>query len=128
MAGAHGRLGPEQEARLFEGIRLFNAGEHWHAHEAWEGLWLSFDADAERDDKRFVQGLIMAAAMLVQYERGVARGVANHYANAQARLAPHAPHKWGVDVADLLAQLEGYAVTAGEQSLKAEAVQVRWQP
>ena len=24
-----------------EGIRLFNAGEFWHAHEQWESCWLA---------------------------------------------------------------------------------------
>lgn len=111
-----------QRDQLAEGVRLFNAGKHWHAHEAWEGLWLSL----EGDEKRFVQGLIMAAAMLVQYRKGVARGVRNHWANVQARLPSHGPQKWGIDVADLLAQLEAFAATADTLTLEPEGVQIRW--
>lgn len=94
-------LSPEQGALLDEGIALFNAGKHWHAHEAWEHLWLQLDGD----DKRFVQGLIMAAAMLVQYGKGVRQGVINHYRNVEARL--DGPH-WGLNVDGLMAQLLPY--------------------
>ncbi len=98
---------------LDEGIALFNAGKHWHAHEAWEHLWLQLDGT----DKRFVQGLIMAAAMLVQYGKGVRRGVLNHHKNVLERLSSHAPHHWGIDVDGLLAQLGPFAVDAADESL-----------
>ncbi len=113
---------PQHHPALDEGMRLFNHGEHWHAHEAWEPLWMGL----EGDEKLFVQGLIMAAAMLVQYEKGVRRGVDNHWANVQHRLAPHVPHRWGIDVAGLLVQLEPYANhTPG---LKAAAVKIVRKP
>ncbi len=96
---------PENHPWLEEGRAEFNAGRHWHAHEAWEHLWLRL----EGDDKVFVQGLIMAAAMLVQYDKNIARGVANHWANVQRRLPQNAPEKWGIDVAQLLGELEPFA-------------------
>ena len=107
-----------QERWLAEGIRLFNAGQHWHAHEAWEHLWLSLDGD----DKRFVQGLIMAAAMLVQHAKGIRPGVASHFRNATVRLAPHGPRHWGIDVEDLLGQLAPYLEDASKD---AALVQIR---
>lgn len=97
-------MDPADAAGLDEGIRLFNAGKHWHAHEAWEHLWLRLDGE----DKRFVQGLIMAAAMLVQYGKGVRRGVVNHHQNVVDRLA-EVRTKWSIDVHGLLEQLEPYA-------------------
>lgn len=102
-------MDPATDPRLDEGIALFNAGKHWHAHEAWEHLWL----ELQGDDKRFVQGLIMAAAMLVQYGKGIQRGVHNHHKNATDRLAPHAPVKWGIDVAGLLVQLAPFVIDPG---------------
>ena len=96
---------PAGDPRLAEGLRLFNQGEHWHAHEAWEPLWMGL----EGDDKLFLQGFIMAAAMLVQYGKGVRRGVENHWANVERRLRPRIQGAWGLDVADLLEQLEDYA-------------------
>jgi predicted metal-dependent hydrolase len=47
------------EYALKTGINLFNEGKYFDAHEAWEGPWRgAWDAK----DKRFLQGLIMAAA------------------------------------------------------------------
>lgn len=114
---------PERHPALEEGRRLFNHGEHWHAHEAWEPLWMGL----EGEDKLFLQGLIMAAAMLVQYGKGVRRGVRNHWDNVALRLRPHAAGKWGVDVARLLADLAPYADDAlGERPMarRPAAVQV----
>lgn len=96
---------PEHHPALEEGIRLFNEGKHWEAHEAWEDLWLGL----EGEDKVFVQGLIMAAAMLVKYERRHGLGVYRHYQNVQDRLPPHAPERWGIDVRGLLDQLRPFA-------------------
>lgn len=114
---------PASDPRLDEGIRLFNEGHHWHAHEAWEPLWMGL----EGDDKLFVQGLIMSAAMLHQYKRGVAGGVRSHWQNVAQRLPAHGPTKWGIDVAGLLAQLHGYAdpVMAGAEKLPLDAGNVR---
>lgn len=106
-------MDPATAPELVEGIAEFNAGRHWHAHEAWEQLWLRL----EGEEKRFVQGLIMAAAMLVQYGKGVRRGVVNHHRNATERLAPHAPTKWGIDVAHLLHQLAPYREDAAHDGV-----------
>lgn len=114
---------PWDDPRLDEGLHLFNEGHHWHAHESWEPLWMGL----EEDDKVFVQGLIMSAAMLHQHGRKVARGVANHWANVTLRLGPHQPSKWGIDVKGLLAQLAPYAEDAasGEWALDGKAVQIQ---
>lgn len=47
---------PELQA----GARLFNAGEWWEAHEAWEGVW----ATSAGTERSFVQALILLAAAL----------------------------------------------------------------
>lgn len=114
---------PWDDPRLDEGLRIYNQGHHWHAHECWEPLWMGL----EGDDKLFVQGLIMSAAMLHQYSRQVAKGVHNHWANVRLRLEPHRPSKWGVDVDGLLAQLDEFALAAerGDWSRDAAAVRLR---
>ncbi|GGO32444.1 DUF309 domain-containing protein [Deinococcus humi] len=43
-----------------EGAALFNQGRWWHAHEAWEGPWLT----AAGQDRAFLQALILLAAAL----------------------------------------------------------------
>ncbi|MDB5044058.1 MAG: hypothetical protein JWQ08_108 [Deinococcus sp.] len=43
-----------------DGIRLFNAGHWWEAHEAWEGVWLR----ATGEERACLQALILLAAAL----------------------------------------------------------------
>lgn len=112
---------PWGDPRLDEGLALFNDGQHWHAHESWEPLWMGL----EEDDKVFVQGLIMAAAMLHQHGRRLAAGVRNHWANVQVRLTPHRPSRWGIDVDALLADLARYAEDAALDAWRLDGKAVR---
>ena len=48
------------------GIRLFNREKFFEAHEAWEEIWHR----AHEVDRRFLQGLIQAAAFLLKVEQG----------------------------------------------------------
>jgi predicted metal-dependent hydrolase len=43
-----------------EGAALFNRGQWWEAHEAWEGPWLT----ATGQERAFLQALILLAAAL----------------------------------------------------------------
>ncbi|THF71041.1 DUF309 domain-containing protein [Deinococcus sp. Arct2-2] len=43
-----------------DGIRLFNSGHWWEAHEAWEGAWLR----AAGDERACLSALILLAAAL----------------------------------------------------------------
>lgn len=46
-------------AEIFqEGVKLFNSGFHWEAHEAWEEVWRG----QEGDGKTFVQAFVQMAA------------------------------------------------------------------
>lgn len=114
---------PWADPRLDEGLHLFNQGEHWHAHEAWEPLWMGL----EQEDKVFVQGLIMAAAMLHQHGRRIARGVANHWENVQVRLGPVEARHWGIDVDGLRKDLARYAddAASGRWALDGKAVRIQ---
>ncbi|HWG84949.1 MAG TPA: DUF309 domain-containing protein [Deinococcales bacterium] len=51
-------------AELHEGARLFNAGEYWEAHEAWEGPWLEAKRLGAALEAHYVQGLILLAAAI----------------------------------------------------------------
>jgi len=59
------------EESLERGIELFNQGRYFEAHEAWETLWLNAE---EPRDKRFLQGLIMAAGAFIHYAKGECSG------------------------------------------------------
>lgn len=115
--------GPAADPRLDEGIRLFNDGHHWHAHEAWEPLWMGL----EGDDKLFLQGLIMAAAMLHQYGRRLPAGVRSHWQNVRERIPAGLATKWGIELSALLEHLATFATAAERQdwSLQTKAVQIR---
>src|SRR6266849_11099605 len=43
---------------LHEGLRCFNSGAFFEAHEHWESVWLA----AQEPEKTFLQGLIQVAA------------------------------------------------------------------
>jgi len=82
------------DARYLEGVRLFNAGDFWHAHEAWEGLWL----DCAPADRRFYQGLIQAAASRYHASNGNSVGESRLQASALSKLADYPSRHRGLDL------------------------------
>jgi predicted metal-dependent hydrolase len=61
----------EEGRQLFEeGVRLYNNGEFFEAHEVWESLW----AEDVSEAREFYQGLIQAAAAFFKLESGVPLG------------------------------------------------------
>jgi uncharacterized protein len=91
-----------------EGIRLFNAGHYWHAHEQWEQCWLR----ASGDDAIFYQALIQAAAALLKWRQGNLRGLRLNWAKSRARLDALPPHYYGLDLAALRAHLDSLVAGA----------------
>lgn len=61
------------------GVALFNTGQFWHAHEAWEQCWHA----AHEPDASFYKGLIQAAAALVHWQRGNPTGLRRNWAKAR---------------------------------------------
>jgi predicted metal-dependent hydrolase len=53
------------EGALAEGLRLYNAGEFFRAHEEWETVWLK----APEPEKTFLQGLIQVTAAFHHLQR-----------------------------------------------------------
>jgi len=53
------------EGALAEGLRLYDAGEFFIAHEAWESVWLGLP----EPEKTFLQGLIQVTAAFHHLER-----------------------------------------------------------
>ena len=48
---------PMYDPRYLAGVVLFNQGDFFEAHEAWEALWM----DTAGEEKKFIQGLIPSA-------------------------------------------------------------------
>lgn len=72
------------EPGYLEGLRLFNEGAFWEAHEALEAVWLPLPkGDPE---KRFYQALILLSAAFLHRGRGAARPALRCYRSAMAKL------------------------------------------
>lgn len=56
---------------LEKGVRFFNEGLYFNAHEIWEKLWRGTPQSPEKD---FLQGMIMIAAALHHYRKKEYRG------------------------------------------------------
>jgi predicted metal-dependent hydrolase len=80
--------------RLAAGIRLFNQGNFFEAHEVWEEIWKR----AEGEEKIFYQGMIQAAAALVHVQRRNYPGAISLYLKSRPKL-DRVPASWmGVDM------------------------------
>ncbi|NIR47586.1 DUF309 domain-containing protein [candidate division KSB1 bacterium] len=85
-----------------EGISLFNSGEFWESHEAWEEVWKRHSENS----RMFFQGLIQIAAGLHQLGRQIYHGADKHFRNALWKLRPFQPTFLGIDVRDLVMTVE----------------------
>jgi predicted metal-dependent hydrolase len=92
----------EESAILARGVALFNEGEYWEAHEAWEELWL----EAKPPLRLFVQGLIQLAAAWHHVRRGNHRGAERLFRSGLEKLAPYRPVYAGIDVSDAAARAD----------------------
>jgi predicted metal-dependent hydrolase len=77
-------MADEKRDYFQEGIDLFNAGQFFECHEAWESVWNR----SEGDDKVALQGLIQAAVAILHLERGNREGAESLYAKARVKLDP----------------------------------------
>jgi len=84
----------EDRRDLARGIELFNGGEFWESHEAWEQIWLRHSEPA----RVFLQALIQLAAAYHQLNRGIHHGVVKHFNNVALKLGPFSGRFFGVDV------------------------------
>ena len=105
---------------LAAGLELIRARAYFDAHERLELAWRAADA-AERD---FFQGLVHVAVAWYQAGRGKPVGCGRQLEKAQRRLAPFAPRHRGVDVADVLAQVESARAKLAARSLALDPVRL----
>jgi predicted metal-dependent hydrolase len=91
-------LSPDEETDLERGIALFNSGQFWEAHEAWEEIWKNHPEDG----RFFIQGLIQLAAAYHQLGKRIYRGVVIHLKQAQERLKLFPPVFLGIEVLPIL--------------------------
>ncbi|MFQ5651505.1 MAG: DUF309 domain-containing protein [bacterium] len=95
-------LSPQDREDLERGVVLFNRGQYWDSHEAWERVWQRHPENS----RIFFQGLIQVAAGLHQLQRGILHGCDKHFRNALWKLRPFQPDCLGLDVAGLVRAVE----------------------
>ncbi len=109
-AAAHGVSGMKRGDKFKEGLALFNAGQFFQAHEAWEELWLSESGP----EKMFLQGLIQMAAAFHHHFRGNRRGETSLLAAAMARLGRFPDGHRGLDLGRLRAEVAAWSKLADD--------------
>jgi predicted metal-dependent hydrolase len=82
------------EGALAEGLRRYEAGEFFAAHEVWESLWL----ESLEPDKTFLQGLIQLTAAFHHLQRNNPLGTVRLLQAALRRLELYPPRFGGISV------------------------------
>jgi predicted metal-dependent hydrolase len=93
---------PNYDPRYLAGVLLFNQGDFFEAHEAWELLWMESGAP----QRRFYQGLIQAAVGLCHFGNGNVRGAVKLYRSSMDYLAPYGSGFLGLDLDGFRRQME----------------------
>ena len=105
------------DARLREGIRLFNEGQFFASHEIWE----EFYRETEAENKAFLEGLIqLAAAFRLVSDFGETKGPARMIYQALIRLENYQPVFLQIKVAELCRAAETWAKAAESGGIKAD--------
>jgi uncharacterized protein len=101
------------DAAFKRGLDEIRAGRYFEAHEELEVAWRA----AEPEERDFFQGLVHVAVAWYQAGRGRPVATASQLEKAARRLAAFAPAHRGVDVADILEQVEAARLRVAEGSL-----------
>jgi len=98
------------DSHFLEGVRLFNEGHYWHAHEQWEACWLR----AAEPEATFYKGIIQAAAALVHWQKQNPRGLRRNWAKGRPKLVAVAPLVRRLDVAGLIGEMDRFVLAEGQ--------------
>jgi uncharacterized protein len=104
------------------GIRLFNLGEFYDAHEVWEDVW----RESSGMEKKFLQGLIQAAVALHHHSTGNLVGACSLMERGVGNLAGCPREFGGIRVGALMVALGEWraAVVAGESGAEIPVIVV----
>lgn len=104
----------EIEEHFEAGLTLIRGGSYFEAHEELELAWRA----AAADEKGFFQGLVHVTVAWYQAGRGRPVATGRQLEKAARRLAPYAPAHRGVDVDEMLVQVEQARATVADGSLE----------
>lgn len=97
-------------AHYLEGIGLFNDGQYWHAHEAWEDAWKATD---DPQTRLYYKGIIQTAAALVHWQRGNPRGLHLNWHKARPKLIALPATMLGLRLAPLIEMMDRFEAADG---------------
>ncbi len=89
------------EGSYLRGVELFNRGEFWESHEAWEDIW----REDNSDERIFFQGLIQIAAAFHHLGNRNLRGMRTLLREGSVKLEPFRPFYEGIDLDRLLSHI-----------------------
>ncbi len=92
-----------------EGIRLFNAGSFWHAHEQWELCWLAAQR-MDGMDALFFKGMIQSAAALEKWRRGSLYGMQLNWAKSRVKIDQLPTLYMGLNLVVFRHQMETFVI------------------
>ena len=95
-----------QPLSLEGGLRLFNAGRFFDAHEVWEDVWRNTPRD--QAVRRHMQGMVQMAVAFHHWTTGNVTGARSVLARSQRNLAGAETSFPLIDVAQLRSDAEGW--------------------
>ena len=110
------------QGALAEGLRLYQEGEFFAAHETWESIWL----ESQQPEKMFLQGLIQVTAAFHHLQRNNPLGTALLLKAALTRLERYPAHFGGISVDALCDDIREWlqAPEAGTPVLQLSSVRI----
>jgi uncharacterized protein len=109
------------DARLRDGIRLFNERRFFECHEILEALY----HESEAGNKPFIEGLVqLATAFRIFCDFGEVKGPVRMIYQALIRFENYKPAFWQVRVDETIAAMESWAKAAERESLPPPATPV----
>jgi uncharacterized protein len=90
------------------GLDLFNRGQFFECHEAWEEIWKRSDGDA----KLFYQGMIQAAVAILHAQRGNRDGARSLLEKSRAKLDALPAEHMGIALGELREGVAQFVETA----------------
>jgi predicted metal-dependent hydrolase len=113
------------EGPLAEGLRLYDAGEFFTAHEAWESVWLG----SPEPEKTFLQGLIQVTAAFHHLQRNNPLGTVLLLQAALRRLDRYPEGFGGISVTllcnDIRERLRTLEAPGGESACQLVSPRIR---
>ena len=103
------------------GIRLFNSGAYFEAHEVLEDAWRA----APVPEKTFLQGLIQVAVGLHHHSKGNVVGARSLLSRAARNLSGYPEDFGGIQFAGVAALARAVAARAGGKQIRPAGAAVR---